>query len=290
MLIALSRFLGVLCYRNGNPCQPLQNGDCVPNEKANNAVKDIELLFKNMQTNLTTASHAAGENAFTTLHTSLAALNAAAYSEVKGLITKLEAEIIALINLRLTVFQSALEKCVVTEFDRLEQQAKAILALIKSEMATTIENVAKGNPSQVAEIVEDTEFGLQAKTFEQLTHLLELTNAAAAEAESTILCKLKYLIITEIENTCNGIRKLFREFYKQLKTFDAKYACDLRRDLDTVRHKLEVDTSAQFTSITQKDSYFILSLSRRVVEYLTGCPQSNPIPPNLLGALSAPVS
>lgn len=196
-------------------------------------------------------------------------------NDVKTLINKLEDDVLAVINLRLTVLQSNLEKLVTSEFTKLNETDAAILTAIRTQITTTVAAVAALAEADTAAIVKDTQFGLQSKIFSQLDSLLAQLAAAGVATENTIVFKLVHDVVTEEENIKTAITKLFKEFIKTLKASDAKYAAELKKLLDVARNKLESELASTFTSITQRDAYFLIAVVKKLIEYLTGCTTNN---------------
>ena len=255
--------------------QPVQkyDDDCVPNERANDALRDIEILLRNWVNNLQSGSKTVLDNAFTALNAAVVTITGKDNTDVRALISKLETDVLAAINLRLTVLQSTLEKAVTNEFDKLESTDAGILAAIRAQIIATVEFVAAA--ANAPDLVRDTQFGLQDKIFTELEALNTQLAASGTQASTELLFKLGNALSTEEDNINGAISRLFKEFIKSLKALDLKYAAELKKVLDSARNKLEADLNSVFTTVTQRDSYFIISIVKKIVEYLTGCPQSS---------------
>lgn len=255
-------------------CPPQGDADCVPNEKASDALSDIEIYLNNQITNLTSASKTAVDNSIASLNSTLGSLNTKNSGDKKTLINKLETDILSILDLRLTGLKNTLDKSVATEFDKFETTVNNALVTAKAQMFGTVDAVSKLTAAEAAAIVKDTQFGLQNAIYEDLSKLYADTLAAGTTAESAILVKLHQSTANELSALRAANIKLFKEFYKALRGLDAKYATDLKKDVDSARNKLEADLNAAFASLIQRETFYVTSTAKKIVEYLTGCAQT----------------
>ncbi|OQS53800.1 hypothetical protein EHP00_1640 [Ecytonucleospora hepatopenaei] len=266
-----------------DPCgQPLyceKRDECVPNEKANEALRDFEILLTNWSSNLQTASKTAIENVFSTFHSSFNSITTKDAAEVKNLIDKLEDDVLAAVILGLTNLQASLEKTVTSEFSKLNAADLAILKSIETKIANVVEFLAGLPEDQAALAVRTTEFGLQYRIFELFDVLFAQQSAAGIAAESNLLFHITHEISEANDIIKAAIAKLFKDFFKALKCLDCKYAAELKKIIDTARYKLESEINHMFTTITQRDSYFLIATAKKIVELLTGCAPSSNVDP-----------